>query len=323
MRAVIAPNPGGPEALEIADLAIPDPGPSDVVIAVTAAGVNRADTLQRMGFYPPPPGASDVLGLECSGRIQAVGSDVTEFSEGDEVCALLSGGGYAEYVAVPAGQVAPVPSGLDLVSAGGLMETACTVWSNVVMVAGLEAGQTFLVHGGSSGIGTMAIQVAKALGARVVTTVGSADKAAAVTELGADVVINYRDDDFADVMKDRELEADVILDIMGAKYLPPNVDVLGTDGHLVVIGMQGGVKGELNLSTLLSKRASVTATSLRARPKEGKAAVVAATREGLFPMVTRGTVRLVIDSTFALDDVRAAHEHLESSAHIGKILLEV
>lgn len=323
MRAVIAPEPGGLDALQITDIPVPEPGPGEVLIGIRAAGLNRADILQRQGFYPPPPGITATLGLECSGTIAAIGPDVDGFAVGDAVCALLAGGGYADFVAVPAGQVASIPEGLDLVSAAGLMEAACTVWSNLVTVAGLQAGQTLLVHGGSSGIGTTAIQVAKLLGARVVTTVGTPQKAAAVSQLGADVVINYREQDFAGAMADAGLAADVILDIMGAKYLASNLSVLAPNGHLVVIGLQGGVTAELNLGALLAKRASVTATSLRARPVEEKAAIVSATVAGLFGQVSAGTVRPVIDRTFALDEVAAAHERLESSAHIGKILLKL
>lgn len=323
MRAVVVPEPGGVEALQIADLPVPEPGPGEVLIGVRAAGLNRADVLQRQGFYPPPPGASVVLGLECAGTIAAIGPDVDAFAVGDPVCALLAGGGYADFVAVPAGQVAPIPAGLDYVAAAALMEAACTVWSNVVMVAGLAPGETLLVHGGSSGIGTMAIQVARALGARIVTTVGTPAKAAAVADLGADVVINYRDEDFVAAMKDAGVTANVILDIIGAKYLAANISALAPEGRLVVIGLQGGVAAELNLAALLAKRASVTATSLRARPVEGKAQIVAATVEGLFPLIGDGSVRPIVDRTFPIEDVAAAHEYLESSAHIGKIVLEL
>jgi len=317
----MAPEPGGLDALKLVDVPTPEPASGEVLVHVEAAGVNRADLLQRQGFYPPPPGASDVLGLECAGTVAALGPDVSGFAIGDRVCALLSGGGYAEYVAVPAGQLATIPAGLDSQQAAAIMETACTVWSNLVMVGRLTAGETLLVHGGSSGIGTMAIQVAKALGVRVVTTVGSAEKAAAVSELGADVVINYREQDFAGTMRDAGIAADVILDIMGAKYLAANVAALATNGRLVVIGLQGGLQAELNLGQLLAKRATLTATSLRARPAEEKAEIVAATRAHVFPLIESGAVRPIVHATFDLSDAAAAHRILEESTHIGKVIL--
>jgi putative PIG3 family NAD(P)H quinone oxidoreductase len=305
------------------DLPTPEPTGGEVLIKVEAAGLNRADLLQRQGFYPAPPGITDVLGLECAGTVAALGPDATGFSAGDPVCALLAGGGYAEYVAVPAGQVAPIPAGLDAVQAAAIMETTCTVWSNLVMVGRLTAGETLLVHGGASGIGTTAIQVAKALGARVVTTVGSAEKAAAVRELGADVIINYREQDFAEAMKAAELSADVILDIMGAKYLAQNVTALGTGGRLVIIGLQGGVSADLNLGLLLVKRASVTATSLRARPTAEKTEIVAAVRDNVFPLIESGAVRPIVHATYELDDVASAQRVLEESSHIGKVVLKM
>src|SRR4051812_46488628 len=250
MRAVVAPDPGGPEALTVTDLPDPEPGPGEVVIDVVASAVNRADTLQRQGFYPPPKGASDVLGLECSGRISAVGDGVEGHAVGDEVCALLTGGGYAEKVAVPAGQVMPLPPGVDVVAAAAVPEVACTVWSNVFMIAGLRQGETLLVHGGAGGIGNMAIQLAAALGARVFATAGSAEKQKLCGELGAERAISYRDEDFVEVMKDAG-GADVILDNMGGKYLGRNVEALANEGRLVIIGMQGGTKGELDIAALM------------------------------------------------------------------------
>ncbi|KQV74690.1 NADPH:quinone oxidoreductase [Aeromicrobium sp. Root344] len=321
MRAVIAPNPGGVEALEVVDLPKPEPGPGEVLIRVAAAGLNRSDLLQRQGLYPPPAGVTDVLGLECSGDIVAVGEGVTDLPPGTHVCALLAGGGYAEYVAVPAGQVATVPLGISLVDAGGLMEVAATVWSNVFMMGKLQHGETLLVHGGGSGIGTMAIQLAKAFGARVIVTVGSKQKGDFCRELGADVVIDYKQQDFAAEMKSAGVTADVILDIIGAKYLEANVSVLSTAGRLVVIGMQGGVKAELNLGALMSKRAAVMATTLRARPTSEKAAIVSAMVAQVWPLISDGTVRPIIHATYALDDVRQAHQVLEESSHIGKVLL--
>ncbi|KAA1395803.1 NAD(P)H-quinone oxidoreductase [Aeromicrobium ginsengisoli] len=321
MRAVIAPNPGGVDALEVVDLPQPEPGPGEVLIRVAAAGLNRSDLLQRQGFYPPPPGITDVLGLECSGDIVAVGEGVTDLPPGTHVCALLTGGGYAEYVTVPAGQVATVPLGISLVDAGGLMEVAATVWSNVFMMGKLQHGETLLVHGGGSGIGTMAIQLAKAFGARVIVTVGSPEKGDFCRELGADVVIDYKQQDFAAEMKSAGMTADVILDIIGAKYLDANVSVLSTAGRLVVIGLQGGVKAELNLGALMSKRAAVMATTLRARPTSEKAAIVSAMVAQVWPLISDGTVRPIIHATYALDDVRQAHQVLEESSHIGKVLL--
>ena len=319
MRAVVVNEPGGVDALEVVDRPDPEPGPGEVLIRVRAAGVNRPDLLQRQGLYSPPPGAGDILGLECSGEIEALGADVTDFTVGDPVCALLGSGGYAELVAVPAGHVAPAPDGIDLVDAGGVMETTCTVWSNVVMVGHLSAGERLLVHGGGSGIGTTAIQVATALGARVATTVGSTEKAEACRELGADIVVNYREQDFVEVLDD--VPVDVVLDIIGAKYLASNLAVLGLDGRLVIIGMQGGIKAELDLTALMGRRATVTGTLLRPRSIESKAEVVAQTVEHVWPMIAAGQVRPIVHATFPLADVAQAHQVLEDSSHIGKVLL--
>ena len=323
MRAVIASEPGGPEVLTLTELSDPVPGAGEVVIDVAATAVNRADTLQRRGNYPPPPGASDVLGLECSGTISAVGADVTDLEVGDEVCALLAGGGYAEKVLVHAGQVMPVPQGVDLVTAGALPEVACTVWSNVFMVAGLQPGETLLVHGGAGGIGNMAIQLGKALGARVITTAGSPEKLDLCRELGADVAVNYREQDFVEEVKAATdgRGADVILDNMGAKYLDRNVSALATEGRLVIIGMQGGVKGELNIGKLLAKRGAVIATSLRSRPVEEKAAICSAVVEHVWPLVADGAVRTIVHTTVPLAEAARAHELMESGDHVGKIVL--
>lgn len=320
MRAVIASGTGGPEVLSVGEVPDPTPGPGEVLVAVAATAVNRADTLQRQGFYPPPPGASEVIGLECSGTISALGEGVEGWGVGDEVCALLAGGGYASYVVVPVGQLMPVPAGVSLVEAAALPEVACTVWSNVFMIAGLQPGERFLVHGGSGGIGTMAIQLASALSAKVFTTAGSAAKLAACAELGADVTINYREEDFVEVVKG-DGGADVILDNMGAKYLGRNVDALATEGRLVIIGMQGGSKGELDINGLLRKRGAVIATSLRARPADDKAAICASVVENVWPLVADGTVRPIVHTTMPLEDVAAAHALMESSDHIGKIVL--
>ena len=323
MRAVTVPSPGGPEALVVADVPTPTAGPGEVLIDVVAAGVNRADVLQRMGFYPPPPGAPAYLGLECSGRIAALGAGVTGWRVGDEVCALLAGGGYAAQVAVPAGSVLPVPAGVDLVDAAALPEVACTVWSNVFLTAALQPGQTLLVHGGSSGIGTMAIQLARAVGARVAVTAGTADKLEVCRALGAEILVNYREQDFVEVLREQTdgHGADVILDNMGAKYLARNVTALADYGRLVVIGLQGGVKGELDLGLLLRKKAAVIATSLRSRPDAEKAAIVAAVREHVWPLVEAGTVRPIVHGRWPLEDAAEAHRVLEASTHVGKLLL--
>ncbi len=323
MRAVIAPEPGGPEALVVADRPDPTPGPGELVLDMTATAVNRADTLQRQGGYPPPPGASDVLGLECSGVVSVVGPDVEGWTVGDEACALLAGGGYAEKVLVPAGQVMPVPAGVDLVSAGALPEVACTVWSNLFMVAGLRREETLLVHGGAGGIGTFAIQLAHALGARVVTTAGSAEKLEVCRSLGADVTVNYREQDFVEEVRAATdgAGADVILDNMGAKYLARNVDALAVEGRLMVIGMQGGTKAELDLGVLMRKRAAVIATTLRARPAAEKAAVCASVVEHVWPLVADGSVRTLVHTTLPLDQAGEGHRIMEASDHIGKIVL--
>lgn len=323
MRAITIPEPGDADALVVADVDDPAPGAGQVLLRTAAAGVNRADVMQRMGFYPPPQGASPLPGLEVSGTISALGEGVEGWAVGDEVCALLDGGGYAEQVLAPAGQLLPVPDGVDLVDAAGLPEVVCTVWSNVFLTANLQPGEVLLVHGGSSGIGTMAIQLAKALGATVAVTAGSPEKLAACRGLGADITIDYREQDFVEEIKAATdgRGADVILDNMGAKYLPRNVSALATAGRLVVIGLMGGRTGELDLGRLLSKRGAVIATSLRARPAQEKATIVAAVREHVWPLLVDGTVRPVIHSRHALTDAVAAHQEMESSGHIGKILL--
>ncbi|CAL9470314.1 NAD(P)H-quinone oxidoreductase [Streptomyces sp. enrichment culture] len=323
MRAITIPEPGGPEALVWSEVPDPVPGEGEVLVEVAAGAVNRADLLQRRGFYDPPPGSSPYPGLECSGRVAAIGPGVSGWTVGDEVCALLAGGGYAEKVAVPSGQLLPVPKGLDLVTAAALPEVTATVWSNVFMVAHLRPGETLLAHGGASGIGTMAIQLGKAVGARVAVTAGSQEKLARCAELGADVLIDYRTQDFVDEVRAATggAGADVILDIMGAKYLERNVKALAVNGRLAVIGLQGGVKGELDLGMLLGKRAAVTATSLRQRPPEEKAAIVAAVREHVWPLVEAGTVRPVVDRTLPMERAAEAHRVLEDSTHVGKVLL--
>ena len=323
MKAITIPEPGEADALVPADVPTPEPAQGQVRIRVGAAGVNRADVMQRKGFYPPPPGASEYPGLEVSGTVDALGEGVDGWQVGDEVCALLEGGGYADYVCVPEGQVLPVPSGVSVEDAAALPEVVSTVWANVFMTANLMPGQTLLVHGGSSGIGTMAIQLAREVGARVAVTAGSAEKLEACRTLGAEVLVNYREQDFVEVLRAATAGAgaDVILDNMGAKYLARNVDALAVNGRLVVIGLQGGAKAELDLGKLLRKRAAVIATSLRARPASEKATIVAAVREHVWPLVESGRVKPVIQSRHPLGEAAAAHQELEASGHIGKILL--
>ena len=320
MRAVVASGPGGPDVLSIGEVDEPALRPGEVLLDVVATAVNRADTLQRLGFYPVPPGGSEIIGLECSGTIAELGPEVEGWSVGDEVCALLTGGGYAARVAVPAGQLMPVPAGVSLVDAAALPEVACTVWSNLFMVAGLRPGERLLVHGGAGGIGNMAIQLAAALEARVFATAGSAEKLAVCTTLGADVAINYRDEDFVEILA-AEGGADVILDNMGAKYLARNVDALATAGRLVIIGLQGGTKAELDIAALLRKRGAVIATALRSRPVEEKAAICAEVVEHVWPLVADGTVVPVIHARLPLSEVAVAHQLMEDSGHVGKIVL--
>lgn len=320
MHAITISEPGGPEVLSWTEQPDPQPGPGEVVLDVVATAVNRADLLQRQGNYAPPPGVTDVPGLECSGRVTSLGEGVENLTVGDEVCALLAGGGYATKVVVPAGQVMRVPSTVDLTTAAALPEVAATVWSNVVMVAGLKNGETLLVHGGASGIGTHAIQVAKALGARVAVTAGSAERLARCAELGADVLVNYREQDFVEVLGPT---VDVVLDNMGAKYLPRNIDVLARLGRLVVIGMQGGMKGELQLGKLLAKNGTVTATSLRYRPVEEKAAICRELVDRLWPLVEAGTVRPIVHEVLPIERAADAHRALEKGDVFGKLVLTV
>jgi putative PIG3 family NAD(P)H quinone oxidoreductase len=323
MRAVVITEPGAPEVLRWLEVPDPFPGPGDVVIEVAASGVNRADLMQREGHYPPPPGAPPYMGLECSGRVRSVGEGVTGWRPGDEVCALLAGGGYAEQVVVPAGQLLPVPVQVDMTTAAAFPETACTVYANVFQLARLTAGETLLVHGGSSGIGTMAIQLGKAFGATVACTAGSPQKLTRCRELGADVAINYRDEDFVAALLDATdgAGADVILDIMGASYLARNLAVLATGGRLVIIGRQGGSRAEIDLGVLQGKRASVYATTLRARPAHEKAMVVAAVRDHVWPLIDAGKVAAVIDRELPMSQAAQAHRAMASSEHIGKIVL--
>jgi putative PIG3 family NAD(P)H quinone oxidoreductase len=328
MLAITQKDFGGPEVLSLTEAPDPVVGAGDVLIEAAACAVNRADLLQREGNYPPPPGASPILGLEVAGTITALGSDVTGWQLGDRVCALLSGGGYAEQVAVPSTQVLPVPAGVSLVAAAGLPEVACTVWSNVMMRAGLRAGQILLVHGGASGIGTMAIQVGKAAGARVAVTASRDAALARCAELGADITINYADADFAAALLEATdgHGADVILDVVGAKYLSRNVSALAAEGSLAIIGMQGGTRAELDLGALMAKRGAIIATGLRTRPTIGpgsKAEIVAAVRSSLWPLIEAGTVRPVIDDVLPLADAAEAHRRIAQGGHFGKMVLQV
>lgn len=324
MRAITFDAPGDEDVLNLTEVDAPAPGPGEVLITVAAAGINNADLLQRRGKYPVPPGSSEILGLECSGTIAALGEGVTGWAIGDEVCALLTGGGYAEQVAVPAEQLLPIPAGISLEEAAALPEVACTVYSNIGMVAGLEPGQSLLVHGGGSGIGTHAIQWAHALGARVFTTAGSAQKLDAARQLGADVAIHYRDEDFAERIAEETggSGVDVILDIIGAPYLEPNLKSLANNGHLVIIGTMGGMRTELNLGLMLSKRASVTATTLRARPLHEKAEIVAAVRENVWPLIESGQIKPMVDTVLPLDQAAEAHRILAEGRAVGKVLLK-
>ncbi|MFC6704428.1 NAD(P)H-quinone oxidoreductase [Flexivirga alba] len=320
MRAITLPSFGDESVLTLSDLPTPTIGDDEVLVEVAAAGVNRADLMQRQGFYPPPKGESEIPGLEISGTISALGAAVTGWSVGDQVCALLAGGGYAEQVAVPVGQLLPVPTGIDLIEAAALPEVVCTVWSNVFMAAHLQPGELLLAHGGSSGIGTMAIQLAKAFGSRVAVTAGSAEKLDRCAQLGADILINYREQDFVKVMS-AEGGANVILDVVGAKYLSRNIDALAKDGRLDIIGMQGGMTGELNIAALLAKRGTIIALGLRARDRADKAKVVASVREHVWPLLETGAVRPVVQETMSLDHAADAHRALAASQHIGKLLL--
>ncbi len=323
MRAVSISEPGEADVLTVTEVEAPTAGPGQVVVQTAAIGVNRADVMQRKGFYPPPKGASPLPGLEVSGTISEVGEGVEGWSVGDEVCGLVDGGGYAEQVLVPAAQLLPVPKGVSLTDAAGLPEVVCTVWSNVFMTCGLQPEETFLVHGGSSGIGTMAIQLAVAMGAKVAVTAGSQAKLDRCAELGAGILVDYKNEDFVEKVR-QETDghgADVILDVVGAKYLSANLDLLATSGRIVVIGLLGGRKAELDLGKMLAKRAAVIATGLRSRPPEEKAAIVAAVREHVWPLIEDGTVRPIIQGSHPLEQAAEAHREMEASGHVGKILL--
>ncbi|ALE75415.1 MULTISPECIES: NAD(P)H-quinone oxidoreductase [unclassified Pseudonocardia] len=325
MKAITLAEYGGPEQMAWEEVPDPVPGAGEVVLDVVASAVNRADLLQVQGNYPVPPGASQILGLECSGRISALGEGVTGWNVGDEVCALLAGGGYAQKVAVPAAQLLPVPEGVSLEDAGGLPEVACTVWSNVFMEGRLAEGETFLVQGGSSGIGTHAIQVATAFGARVAATAGHADRLEFCRGLGADITIDYHDDIAEELKKATDGHgADVILDNMGAKGLANNLSALAKDGRLMIIGMQGGVKAEINIGALLAKRGHVSAMGLRGRPVEGphsKAEIVEQVRDQVWPLFPAGRVRPVVFERYSMADAADAHRRLADGGVTGKLIL--
>ncbi|WP_427016359.1 NAD(P)H-quinone oxidoreductase [Pseudarthrobacter sp. P1] len=327
MKAIVTTDFGGPDVLQLADVPAPVPGPGEVLIDVVAAGLNRADVQQRRGYYPPPEGASPILGLEVSGRIAGFGPNVARpFSKGDKVVALLTGGGYAAQVAVPAEQVLRIPDGVDVVTAAALPEVAATVYSNLFMTAQLQPGETVLIHGGTGGIGAMAVQLAKAMGARVAATASTDEKVGTLTGyLGADIAINYNEADFVEELRRQTggHGADVILDVVGAKYLQRNVDALAMYGRLVIIGLQGGATAELDLGTLLSKRAAIIGTTLRGRPVSEKGAIMDAVREHVWPLLTSGAIHTVVDKTFPLAQAAEAHRYFDSGAHVGKILLLV
>ncbi|KAM0887908.1 hypothetical protein ACQ4PT_028694 [Festuca glaucescens] len=325
MKAVVISSPGGPEALEVREVEdLPAPGDGEVLVKVAAAGVNRADTVQRQGKYPPPPGASLYPGLECSGTILALGANVPpRWAVGDQVCALLTGGGYAEKVVVPTGQLLPVPEGVSLTDAAGLPEVACTVWSTVFMTSHLSPGESFLIHGGSSGIGTFAIQIAKHLGIKVFVTAGSEEKLAACKDLGADVCINYKTEDFVARIKEETdgKGVDVILDNIGGSYLQRNLNSLAVDGRLFIIGFMGGVVTEVNLAVMLARRLTVQAAGLRNRNLTNKAQIVSEVEKNVWPAVVLGKVKPVVYKTFPLSEAAESHKLMETSSHIGKILL--
>ena len=325
MTVVEIARPGGPEVLVPATRPVPAPGPGDVLIHVAAAGVNRPDVMQREGRYPPRPGASDLPGLEVAGTIVALGPGVARWTTGDAVCALVAGGGYAEYCVAPAPQCLPIPSGVDMIAAAALPETCFTVWTNVFERGRLASGEWLLVHGGSSGIGTTAIQMARALGARVIATAGSPAKCAACERLGAVRAIGYRDEDFVTITRDVTAGhgADVVLDMVGGDYLARNLECLAVDGRLVIIGLLGGAKAAMNLVPVLQRRLTITGSTLRARTVEQKGTIARALEAQIWPLVALGTIRPVVDRRFPLVEAAAAHRRMESSEHIGKLVLAV
>ncbi|MCB1337890.1 MAG: NAD(P)H-quinone oxidoreductase [Maritimibacter sp.] len=322
MRAVEISAPGGPEVLRIAEREVPRPGAGEILIRVAYAGVNRPDALQRAGSYAPPPGASDLPGLEAAGEVVAVGAGVAEWAVGDKACALLPGGGYAEYVVTPAAHALPIPTGMGLKEAACLPETYFTVWSNVFMRGGLKAGERFLVHGGTSGIGTTAIQLAHLFGARVFATAGSDEKCAVCERLGAEQAINYRTADFVEVLNAKG-GADLILDMVGGDYIARNLRALADDGRLVQIAFLGGPKAEINFAQIMVRRLTVTGSTLRPQSDAAKARIAEALRAEVWPLLDAGRIAPVMDSEFALDEAAEAHRRLEDAAHIGKVVLRV
>ncbi len=323
MIAIEIVEPGGPDVLRAVERPVPAPGPADVLIRVEAAGVNRPDVMQRLGKYPPPPGASDIPGLEVAGTIAAVGPDVTRWREGDRVCALVSGGGYAEYCVAPAPQCLPIPARLDATSAAAVPETFFTVWTNLFERGGLRAGELALIHGGTSGIGTTAIQLARAFGASVYATAGSPDKCEACRRLGADVAIDYNAQDFVAVVRETTAGrgVDVILDIVGGDYLPRNIDALAMNGRLVQIGLIGGSRAQINLTPVLQRRLTITGSTLRARSVDEKGALAAEVERHVWPLLASGAVAPVIDRVFPLAQAADAHRAIEAGTHIGKVVL--
>lgn len=319
-RIVIAREPGGPDVLDVVSRPVPTPAPGEIRIRNIARGINRPDQIERLGFYPAPAGAPEGLGLEVSGHVDALGEGVDGFAIGDPVCALVAGGGYADWSVAPAGSVLPVPDGVSVADAAGLPETVFTVWTNVFEIGALSHGETFLVHGGTSGIGSTAIQMAKAAGARVIATAGTAEKVALCETLGADIAINYRTADFEAVVNDAG-GADVILDMVGGSYVQKNINCARMGGRIVSIAFLTGSRVELDLMRVMLKRLTLTGSTLRARPLEEKARLAAAVRQTVWPWIASGQLAPVIDSRFALEDVRAAHARLDSGAHAGKILL--
>jgi putative PIG3 family NAD(P)H quinone oxidoreductase len=323
--AIEISTPGGPDVLVPVERPRPVPGAGEVLVKVAAAGVNRPDVMQRLGKYPPPPGASDIPGLEIAGTIEELGQDVTEWRVGDEVCALVAGGGYAEYCAAPSPQCLPAPRGLDMIHAAGIPETFFTVWTNVFDRGRLRRGESILVHGGSSGIGTTAIQLARASGSRVFATAGSAEKCAACERLGAERAINYRDSDFVAIV--RELTGgrgvDVVLDMVGAEYFQRNIEALATEGRLVEIATQRGAKAEINIPTIMQRRLTITGSTLRARAVAEKGVIAAAVREHVWPLLESGAVKPIVHETFPLARAADAHRRMEAGEHIGKLVLVV
>lgn len=325
MTVIEVPEPGGPDAMKVGSRPVPEPASGEVLIAVEAAGVNRPDVFQRAGSYPPPPGATDLLGLEVAGKIAALGEGVDTLLVGDHVCALTPGGGYAEYCVTPAAHCLPIPAGLDMVQAGSLPETFFTVWHNVFQRGGLQGGEALLVHGGTSGIGVTAIQLAKEFGATVIATAGSADKCAACAELGADLAINYQEEDWPAVVKDftQKKGVDLILDMVGGDYVQKNLNSLAWDGRLVNIAFLQGSKVEINLALFMIKRQTMTASTLRPQSIEAKAEMARELREKVWPLIDAGEIIPIVYKTFPLAEAAEAHRLMESSAHIGKIVLTV